>query len=396
MTTMNLVRSLFAMKVSLLFLLMTLAPISFAASAWTSQNIEEGLAERLYDDIVSIIKASHPNPNSEFGISAVNLKTGQLFAINGDKNFFMASTYKVAIATQLLTLVDENKLQLDKITIITPHDIVPGSGIISQYFSNGNISMPMLELLKLMMQQSDNTATDILLNLAGGPSAVTHRLRELHINQMRVDRSTIEFTRDYFGIQSLPSIPQRNYAKLMEMLSHVPENVAKKAEQAFSNDPRDNTTPNAMVNLLKTLYEGKALKPKTTELLLNIMSKKDENVGRLFFYLPQDTWIAEKLGTATSIMNDVGIIKLPHDSGTIIIAIYMKNIPKDDFIQQKVSARITKTIYDFFLLNQSNFDTRGMNPRVSTHGKNRDSPLGKTRRVENPAASRRVLCINKI
>src|SRR5262245_33063651 len=44
---------------------------------------------------------------------------------------------------------------------------------------------------------------------------------------------------------------------------------------------------------------------------------------------------------------------------------------------------------------QSNFDAREMSLRASTQGKNRDSSLEKTHRVENPAASGDVLIVNK-
>jgi beta-lactamase class A len=254
----------------------------------------------------------------------------------------MASTFKIAIATQLLTLVDQKKISLDTLIALKPRNFVPGSGILTKYFKDDQCSLSVLTLLKLMLQESDNTATDILLELSGGPLAVTKRLQDLKITGMTVNRSTLEFTRDYFNIQ-LPAPEKQNYDLLMSLCAKGTPDLKK-----FLEDRRDNSTPNAMVNLLDTLYQGKALSAESTKLLFSIMSKRTEETGRLYYYLP-GVKVVQKLGTGEQVVNDVGIIYLPEPKGAIALAIFMKYVPSDQIVKDRVTALIAKTIYDYFL-----------------------------------------------
>lgn len=329
----------------LLFVSFIFSPV-YAEQPWQGKNISTSAGNNLYQTLSSILKEHEILPNGIVGISAMNLKTGEKFSINGDTPFFMASTYKVAIATQLLTRVDQKKINLNSNETITPHDIVPGSGILIQYFSNTTITMPIESLLTLMLQESDNTATDRMLSLAGGPKVVTERLRQLGITNMSVDRFTLEFTRDYFNV-TLPPPQERTLQTLMALYAKGHPDAKK-----FLNDKRDNTTPNAMVQLLGALYEDKALSQSSKDLLFGIMSKANGDTGRLYYYLP-DAIIAQKLGTGAGVANDVGLIKLPDDQGVIAIAIYLKNVDSDRAVADKMPALIAKTIYDFFLFNKN-------------------------------------------
>jgi len=57
------------------------------------------------------------------GVAVRHIQTGRQFQINGDGRFPMASTVKISIAVQLLTLVDEGKLSLDKIITVRSIDM---------------------------------------------------------------------------------------------------------------------------------------------------------------------------------------------------------------------------------------------------------------------------------
>lgn len=319
-----------------------------AALRWQSTHITEGKAKSLFAVLSGTLNQYMPSKRAMIGVSAVNLKTGQHFSINGDQHFFMASTYKIAIAVQLLTLVDQGKLSLSKMVHVTQNDIRPGSGLLVNNFNYAGLDISVINLMALMLQRSDNTATDLLLALAGGPQAVTARLRALGVNTMRVDRSTLQFTFDYFGIKPPPK-DTLLMPYITKEIQKVPTDFLKQALVTFLNDPRDTTTPDDMVKLLSLIYEGKSLQKKTTDILLNLMSKKDSEVGRLYFYLPKNTWIAEKLGTGEGVANDVGIIALPNGQGPLVVAVYSKFISSDDFVNDKAAAYIARTLYDFFI-----------------------------------------------
>lgn len=332
-------------------LLIVSFPVRSSPLQWSFNHTETQSSQGLKQSLMTMLESNDVLPNGQIGIAALNMQTGERITLNGDTSFFMASTYKIAIATQLLTLVDQKKISLNQLIALKPRNFVPGSGILTKYFKDDQCSLSVLALLKLMLQESDNTATDILLQLAGGPSAVTKRLQELKITNMTVDRSTLEFTRDFFNIK-LPSPEKQNYETLMSLYSKGTPDLEK-----FLNDTRDNTTPNAMVNLLETLYQGKALSTESTQLLFSIMSKKTEETGRIYYFLP-GVKVVQKLGTGDQVVNDVGILYLPAQRGAIALAIFMKYVPSDQIVKDRLTALIAKTIYDYFLFQPTQTTTR--------------------------------------
>jgi beta-lactamase class A len=111
------------------------------------------------------------------GIAAIHVESGTIARCNAADRFPMASTYKVPIAVQVLHLVDEGKLRLDRMIEIRQRDIHPGSGTLPRLFDKPGLALSVRNLLELMLLISDNSATDVLLRLAGGPEAVTARMR---------------------------------------------------------------------------------------------------------------------------------------------------------------------------------------------------------------------------
>lgn len=67
------------------------------------------------------------------------------------------------------------------------------------------VSMSLRMLMELMLQISDNSATDILLQYAGGADAVTSHLRSIGIDGITVSRSCLELISDWLGASELPT-----------------------------------------------------------------------------------------------------------------------------------------------------------------------------------------------
>jgi beta-lactamase class A len=126
------------------------------------------------------------------GVSALHLESGKQVSMNLKEMFPMASTVKVAIAVQLFTKIEKGELSLMTMVDLKPADLHPGSGTLDVLFAKPGVQLSVQNLLELMMVISDNSATDILLRLAGGPSAVRERLKILGIQGMSVDRTIID------------------------------------------------------------------------------------------------------------------------------------------------------------------------------------------------------------
>jgi len=282
------------------------------------------------------------------GVQAVHIETGRSVSLNAEVGFPMASTVKVAIATQLLTRIDRGELSLNTMVDVKPADLHPGSGTLSSLFTRPGVSLSVHNLFELMMLISDNSATDMLLGLAGGPAVVQNRLKSLGITGMSVDRSIIQLLADLQGIP-LPSPDQWTtgfYEKLEK--ERLPE-TRQKAVAAFATDPRDTSTPAAMVDLLLKLY-GTALKPDSRAVLLDVMERCRSGEARLRGFLPPGTVVAHKTGSlGATATDDVGYITLPDNAGHVAIAVFVGPSTQPTAEREQTIAHAARAVYDYFL-----------------------------------------------
>ena len=119
----------------------------------------------------------------------------------------MASTYKVAMAVALLDLVDKGQFKLTDLIDLPPEIMVAGNNAIAESYIHPGIKLSVANLIEVMITESDNSATDAILKLVGGPEVVTNKLRSIGIKEQRVDRSTAELLRSFYGLQGNVSPP---------------------------------------------------------------------------------------------------------------------------------------------------------------------------------------------
>ncbi len=301
--------------------------------------------QRLQQELESIAKLA----KGKVGICAVHLESGRQISMNVQERFPMASTIKVAIAVQLFTLIEQGKLSLMTMVDLQPSDLHPGSGTLDVLFAKPGVQLSVQNLLELMMVISDNSATDILLRLVGGTEAVQSRLKTLSIQGMSVDRTIIQLLADLDGI-TLPPSSQWTLGFYAKLDSATTPEIKRLAAVKLKTDPRDTSTPEAMVNLLTQIYRGTALKPESRALLLGVMERCRGGAARLKGYLPPNTIIAHKTGSLDGSANDdVGIITLPGDAGHIAIAVFVGDSPMPLAEREQTIAHSARSIYDYFL-----------------------------------------------
>ena len=288
------------------------------------------------------------------GVSFCHVESGQRVTLNAGEAFPMASTYKVAIAAGLLKRIDEQRLGLDEMIQITQNDLSPGGGIIKAHFSEPGVALSVHNLLTVMLTISDNTASDMLLGLAGGPEQVSEFLQSSGIEGMRVDRSTKTLLTDAFGI--IGRIPEGkwSYPFLQEHNEAFTERPPVEASEAFTADVRDTSTPEAMMKLLAAVLHGELLSKRSSALLMDIMRRCETGESRLRGRLPESTILAHKTGTIPGVaINDVGIVTLPGNQGQVVLSVFVRSRGKGDFIAvrdaESVIANVARAVYDFAL-----------------------------------------------
>ena len=280
--------------------------------------------------------------DGKVGVSVLHLENGARAAVNGGELFPMASTFKIAVAGAILAQVDDGRLRMEQMIAVDP-DIVVDSDGIAQNFPHPGIALSVANLIESMLVLSDNTATDVLVRLVGGPAAVTAWLRRIGIQEQRIDRDTAGLIRDFLAL------PKGFSLKVLGPGVAIPNflEVAVRPNPAFDSDPRDTSTPDAMVDLLAKIHYGKALSAKSTAVLTAVMVRCKTGLGRLLGMLPPGVVVAHKTGTIGGTVNDVGIVTLPGGNGHVAIAVFVKMSAAPVEEREKLIAHVSRAVYDF-------------------------------------------------
>jgi beta-lactamase class A len=250
------------------------------------------------------------------GVWARVLETGDEVGLSGRDHFPMQSVYKLPIALAVLRQVDEGKLKLDQKVKVEKSDFVR----VGQYSpirdkNPKGATLTVAELLRYAVSESDGTASDVLMNLAGGAQGVMAFLKEIKVADINVVNSEKEIGRDW----------QTQY-----------ENWA---------------TPAGAVELLTALNERRGLSAQSQSLALKLLVESSPGPNRLKGQLPAGTVVAHKTGTGgtrdgvTSATNDIGIVTLP-DGRHAAIAVFVSDSPVDEATREGVIAKVARAVWD--------------------------------------------------
>lgn len=302
----------------------------------------------LVDEIARIAKAAE----GTVGVSLLHLESGESVSFNGEQRFPLASTYKIPIAAYALHLVETGKLGLSMMIELEASERVVSS-VINTAFPHPGVALSLGNLLEVMLTESDNTATDLVLARVGGPAQVTAWLRDNEIHELRVDRSTAELLRDYAGVG--PPEPGESYSDQFERLVSdgrldvFSQDGSSDSYIRFVRDPRDQGTPDEMTGLLGMLWRRELLTDQSVNWLEGAMRRCRTGTERIPARLPLGTEVAHKSGTITGTVNDVGLIKLPSGKGHVLLSIYIKHGTDSRASLESAIADIARAAYDYFV-----------------------------------------------
>ena len=250
------------------------------------------------------------------GVSALLIETGESASLHGSEHFPMESVCKLPIAMAILSDVDKGDLTLEEKVRVLRADLVPPavhSPLRDQHPHGTEVTVR--ELLQFTIQQSDGTASDALLRLAGGP------------------RRMAPFTRSMAG----PGISIEET-----------ENAMGRSDKAGYHNW---ATPDASVAVLKTLQEGSRLSAASRALLLEMLTTTSTSTHRIQGLLPPGTTVAHKTGTSgtyhglTRGTNDIGLVTMPNGRH-LAIAVFVADATADEAAREGIIAQIAKAAWD--------------------------------------------------
>lgn len=221
------------------------------------------------------------------GFSAVDTQSGQRIRWRADERFAMCSTFKAALAAAVLARIDSGDLLPEQTLNFDPTSLLGASRASAQH-PDGRISV--IEACEGVITVSDNTAANLLLDLIGGPSAMTKFFRSLGDQVTRLDRYEMELNSNLEG------------------------------------DVRDTTTPDAMLHVLEVLLLGNALGDVSRDRLTEWMLNEQNGSSRTRAGLPASWRVANKPGTsANGAVNDISVA-WPSRGEPIVLTAYT-NMP---------------------------------------------------------------------
>jgi beta-lactamase class A len=196
-----------------------------------------------------------------------NMETKKTFVLNKDEIFPSASIIKLLVMAEVLKKVSTGQITHDKKIAVSDRLITRGDGILK--YLEVNHSFTIKELLTLMIIVSDNTAANILIDIA----------KMEDVNKLSIN----------LGLKK--TVLNR---KMMDFKA-----AAKGKENITCADDK--------CAFLELLYDGKIINEACSKFIVDTM-KKQQVHGKIDMFLPPSIILAHKTGTLEKLEHDVGIL----------------------------------------------------------------------------------------
>jgi beta-lactamase class A len=305
------------------------------------------------DAVAAEIGRIEKSARGTVGVAAVHLETGRKVEYRAEEFFPMASTVKVAVAARILDMADKGQVGLTTEIPVKQMEMNPEGPLAAIRWRPG-LSYPIEELLEAMITRSDNTSTDVLFRVAGGPAAVDAWLKGIGVKDLRPARYIRELLRDVLSIPE-PASPTVSLAdqfrKMPPKRAAERREKASRANPAYDADPRDQATPEGMLALLVKIRLAGGVSGAVRSALVPMMERTVTGPKRIRGRLPAGTVVGDKTGTLAGTANDVGYIALPGGKGSIAIAVFVKGSEAPPAARETAIADIARLVYDYFLLS---------------------------------------------
>jgi beta-lactamase class A len=222
------------------------------------------------------------------GVAVLDTESGRRIGYRADERFPMCSTFKFLAAAQVLARVDRQEERLDRRVVYPKQELVAYSPVTAGHA--GADGMTVAELCHAAVTVSDNTAGNLLLASLGGPPGLTRFTRSLGDETTRLDRIETELN------------------------------------EAVPGDPRDTTTPAAMLNDMHRLLVGDALSPASRKQLAAWLIAATTGGPRLRAGFPAEWRVGDKTGTSNNgVSNDIAIAWPPGRAPLLVTAYYAES-----------------------------------------------------------------------
>ena len=229
-------------------------------------------------DLAQTIERLESQLGARIGVAILDTATGQTWTHRPDERFLMNSTVKTLVCAAVLSRDD---LDLAQPLPVHAKHVVGHAPVTRNRIGD---AMTIVDLCLAAVDQSDNGATNILFDRLGGPEQLTAFLRGIGDDVTRSDRTE----------------PALN--------------------TFVSGDPRDTTTPAAMVRTLQKLLVDDALSPNDRALLADWMRPGGWTGALIRPAVPAGWDVADKSGSGRNNRNLIAMLT-PPDGAPILVSL---------------------------------------------------------------------------
>lgn len=236
-----------------------------AALACSAQTIAQLYGEKTLAKIAAV---DH-SVDGVLGVAAIDLTTGETLEYHARTESATASLIKVPLLVRLMRARREGAFAMDDKLTLQPSEAVGGSGNLQKQLANGPVTLTVHDLIERMIVDSDNTATNRLIALAG-MEQVNTAMQSLGFSHTRLQRIMMD-------------------------------SAAARADRENISTPAD------IAGLLAMIWRGEAAAPEDCREILAIMKRVN---GAFRATITDDVEIASKTGEVAGVYTEGGIVFL--------------------------------------------------------------------------------------
>ncbi len=282
----------------------------FLGSVQNLPDIEDTIMDDLYDGgrlpalENQLMAVANNYSNIKPHIFVWDYMAGRSAKINSSQTVATASIIKVPILFELFRLIDKGIIKLNDKMLMEPVYVTGGSGHLQ--FKQSYQYLTVETLAQLMIQDSDNTATNMLLSKVGGMNSINRNTKLWGVSGTQMGNW-------------LPDLGGTNV-----------------------------TTAEEMGKILYNLDNPELLSLRSRTKIVDIMSNV-KNVYLIQAGIGRDAEFVHKTGNIGSMIGDAGIVEMPN--GHKYIVVIMVERPHNAHSAKDFIIEASRVIYNYMAVN---------------------------------------------
>lgn len=217
--------------------------------------------------MIDMIRSMMKNLEGNIGVYYKDLTTGQSFGVKESEQFLAASVIKIPVLAEAFRQENQGMISFEEMVVINNQDKLPSCGSLT-YMHDG-LEVSVMDLCVLMIIQSDNTATNLMIKKLGIDN-INGFIKKLGLKKTHLNRLLFD------------SVEQ------------------KKGKENY-------ITPHDMGSILEMMWKGELVSSEASKEMLEILKRQQIN-HKIPYFVPNNIKIAHKTGEDSRITNDMALV----------------------------------------------------------------------------------------